>query len=125
MPCNICFINCKSGVSKASLVVNAVASLAQTDKRVLLVDLDTQSNSSIWLMRLDRWNNLNVDRCGSVYSLFEPGEQRLKDIIVKDVICDQGDYPVIPGLDVAPTMFNLVDLEEEHRGDPAPAALSC
>lgn len=119
MPRKISFINYKGGVGKTSLVVNVAASLAQMGKRVLLVDLDTQSNASIWLMRLDRWNKLNIDGNGSVYSLFEPGEQRLSDIIVKDVVRDKGGYPVLPGLDLAPTIFNLVDLEDEHRGDPA------
>ena len=49
----ICFINYKRGVGKTSLVVNTATSLAQLRKRVLLIDLDTQSNASIWLMRLE------------------------------------------------------------------------
>ena len=47
----IAFINYKGGVGKTSCIVNMAASLAKRGKRVLLVDLDAQSNSSIWLMR--------------------------------------------------------------------------
>lgn len=122
MPRKICFINYKGGVGKTSLTVNVAASLAQMGKRVLLVDLDTQSNASIWLMRLDRWNKLNVDGKGSIYSLFDPGTQSLEEIIVKDVVRDKAGQAVLPGLDLAPTIFNLVDLEDEHRGDPAQPA---
>ena len=49
MPRKICFVNYKGGVGKTSPVVNVAASLAQRGKRVLVVDLDTQSNASIWL----------------------------------------------------------------------------
>ena len=49
----ICFINYKRRVGKTSLVVNTATSLVQLGKRVLLIDLDTQSNASIWLMRLE------------------------------------------------------------------------
>ena len=52
----ISFINYKGGVGKTSLIVNTAACLAKLGKRVLLFDFDTQSNSSIWLLRLERWN---------------------------------------------------------------------
>jgi len=119
MPRKICFINYKGGVGKTSLIVNTAAALASKGKRVLLVDLDTQSNASIWLMRLERWNKLNVDGRGSIFSIFDPAEERLSDIIVKDVVREKSGEVVLKGLDLAPTTFNLVDLENEHKGDPA------
>jgi chromosome partitioning protein len=56
----ICFINYKGGVGKTSLIVNTAAALAKLGQRVLLCDFDTQSNASIWLLRLDRWNKINA-----------------------------------------------------------------
>lgn len=118
MPRRIAFINYKGGVGKTSLIVNVASCLAQKGKRVLLVDLDTQSNSSIWLMRIERWNKINMEKRGSTYSIFEPGEDRLKDILVKDVLQDNRGKALLPGLDLLPTTFNLIDLENEYRIDP-------
>lgn len=118
MPRKICFINYKGGVGKTSLIVNTAACLAQRGKRVLLFDFDTQSNASIWLMRLDRWNKLNINGEGSVFSIFEPGKDTLKDILVKDVTVSKTGEKLLPGLDIIPTTFNLVDLESEYQGDP-------
>jgi len=61
----ISFINYKGGVGKTSLIVNTAAALAKMGKRVLLFDLDTQSNASIWLLKLDRWNKINATGDGS------------------------------------------------------------
>lgn len=114
----ICYVNYKGGVGKTSMIVNTGASLAKRGNRVLIADLDTQSNASIWLMRLDRWNRLNTTGTGSIYSIFNPAKERLKDIVVKDVVVDKAGQKMLPGLDIMPTTFNLVDLENEYVYDP-------
>jgi chromosome partitioning protein len=114
----ICFINYKGGVGKTSIIVNTAACLAKLGKRVLLFDFDTQSNSSIWLLRLERWNKINAMGEGSIYSIFDPGTAQVKDLIIKDVVEDKNGQKALPGLDLVPTTFNLVDLENEFEGDP-------
>jgi chromosome partitioning protein len=87
-------------------------------KRVLLFDLDTQSNASIWLLKLDRWNKINSTGVGSIYSIFDPGKTHIKDLVIKDVVEGKSGEKLLPGLDLVPTTFNLVDLEAEYLGDP-------
>ena len=86
MPRKISFLNYKGGVGKTSLIVNTAACLARLGKRVLLCDFDTQSNASIWLMRLERWNKLNAEGNGEIYSIFEPGKAEVKDLVLHDVV---------------------------------------
>jgi chromosome partitioning protein len=114
----ISFINYKGGVGKTSLIVNTAASLAKLGKRVLLFDFDTQSNASIWLLKLDRWNKINASGEGAIYSIFDPGKAQVKDLVIKDVLEGKSGEKLLPGLDLVPTTFNLVDLENEYSGDP-------
>jgi chromosome partitioning protein len=114
----ISFINYKGGVGKTSLIVNTAASLAKLGKRVLLFDFDTQSNASIWLLKLERWNKINSAGDGAIYSIFDPGTAKVKDLIIKDVVEGKSGEKLLPGLDLVPTTFNLVDLENEYNGDP-------
>jgi chromosome partitioning protein len=114
----ISFINYKGGVGKTSLIVNTAASLAKMGKRVVLFDFDTQSNASIWLLKLDRWNKINASGDGAIYSIFDPGKGQVKDLVIKDVVEGKSGEKLLPGLDLVPTTFNLVDLENEYTGDP-------
>lgn len=52
----ISFINFKGGVGKTTLCMETAASLAgRFNARVLLVDLDPQTNATLSLMREDEW----------------------------------------------------------------------
>jgi len=113
----ISFINYKGGVGKTSLIVNLAACLAKEGQRVLLFDFDTQSNASIWLLRLERWNKFNATGEGAVYSIFNPGTARVADLIVPSVVEGKNGEKLLPGLDLVPTTFNLVDLESEYDLD--------
>lgn len=118
----IAFINYKGGVGKTSLIINLAANLAMLGKRVLLCDFDTQSNASIWLLKLDRWNKINASGEGALFSIYDPGRAQLKELIIPDVIEGKGGEKLLPGLDLIPTTFNLVDLESEYVGDPSKPA---
>ncbi|WP_294405666.1 ParA family protein [uncultured Clostridium sp.] len=55
----ISFINYKGGVGKTTLSANIASELAFRGKRVLIVDLDPQTNLTFSFIGLDEWQNLD------------------------------------------------------------------
>lgn len=89
--------NQKGGVGKTTTSVNAAASLAAAEKRVLLIDMDPQGNASSGLGVVTR------DVTVGTYDVLL-GRARLEDVLV--------DGPV-PGLKVCPASASLVGAEFE------------
>jgi len=114
----ISFVNCKGGVGKTTLTINLGASLVKNlGKKVLIVDLDAQSNSSIWLMGLDRWIYLDGTPDKSVSAFFKSGT--LKGAIRESVIQAEDGLQKLPGLDIIPATYDLMDLD--HHIPPTSA----
>ena len=98
----IAVANQKGGVGKTTTVINLSACLAEKGKKVLVIDIDPQGNTSSGL-GVDKNNAENT-----VYELFL-GECGLKDCIVENVY---------DGLSIVPANVNLAGAEIELIGIP-------
>ena len=85
----ISFINYKGGVGKTTLAVEIATSLAyHKKKRVLLADLDPQTNATFYLMAESAWHDW-ADKHGTLKKLFDavtsqpPHEFDLKSVIYR------------------------------------------
>ncbi len=115
----ISFINMKGGVGKTTCAVNIAAYLAREHKkRVLLVDLDPQTNASLSVMTEKRWNKWQEDN-GTMADILEVDSKRrggdgvkLKDCIIHDVLDE------IPGLDLIPSHLKLTFLDLDLAARP-------
>ncbi len=114
----LAFINFKGGVGKTATVVNIGATLAKLHaKKVLVVDLDPQSNSSVWLMRPDRWREHTLHGRRSTFQIFEDalcGKAKFSfdDALVKGVVTWTG-FIDLPRLHLLPASIELLRIE--HR----------
>ncbi|MBS0660098.1 MAG: AAA family ATPase [Verrucomicrobia bacterium] len=126
MPAQVlAFLNFKGGVGKTTSVVNLGAGLGYfKNKRVLVVDLDAQCNSTFWLLRPDHFAALEpteFEGAGSartswqifrdaVYgtSLFQPTQA-----IIRGVPRSEAGYELIPNLHLLPGSLDLIDVDFE------------
>jgi chromosome partitioning protein len=115
----VSFINMKGGVGKTTCAVNIAAYLAREhQKRVLLVDLDPQTNASLSVMTEKRWTKWQEEN-GTMADILEVESKRkgaegikLKDCIIHDVLEE------IPGLDLIPSHLKLTFLDLDLAARP-------
>jgi chromosome partitioning protein len=120
------FINFKGGVGKTATVVNIGATLAKLhEKKVLIVDLDPQSNSSVWLMRPDRWREHVAKGRHSTFQIFDDalhGRPRFDfaGSLVKGVVTWTG-FTDLPRLHLLPASVELLRIEDRIHQLRTPA----
>ncbi len=106
----ISLVNFKGGVGKTTLTVNLAACLAKEhDKKVLIVDLDPQSNSSIWLMGPALWSELNSEdifRKTSAAMFLPDWPEREEHILQRPFLETTGNF--LPNLYLSPASLKML-----------------
>lgn len=111
----ISLINLKGGVGKTTLTIFMAEFLAKEyGKRVLVVDLDPQTNATVSLITQDTWKDLNENNL-TLHQLFLDKIDRTNVFdIKKSIFKNAGNIKLEKGiLDLLPSSIELIDISEE------------
>jgi chromosome partitioning protein len=107
----ISFINLKGGVGKTTLTVNIASILARVhNKRVLVIDLDPQTNATVSLISQTEWQQINDIGKQTLFHLFSDKLNGTNDFDINRAIITS--VSGISNLDLIPSSLNLVEIQD-------------
>ncbi len=80
-------INYKGGVGKTTLTANIAANLAMKGKRVLIIDLDPQTNLTLSFITIEEWGNYSLQR-KTIKHWYDQYIEGQPDTSIKDLIIE-------------------------------------
>ena len=107
----IAFFNNKGGVGKTTLVYHLAWMCSELDKRVMVADLDPQSNLSVML--------LGEDKLGSLWNPDEPGQKNTIESDIAPLFRGVGDIESTPHIEKVDERLGVLvgDLSLSKRED--------
>ncbi|MCB1176420.1 MAG: ParA family protein [Leptospiraceae bacterium] len=117
MPKVISIVNFKGGVGKTTTAVNLAAGLIKFNKvapgkRVLLLDLDPQLNTTAFCMNLrERW--MPIKEKWTIYELIERMLHTFSnpELFIQKNVLQESSKPLLPGLDLIPGSVKLLEFD--------------
>ena len=107
----VSFINLKGGVGKTSLTINIASVLAKKHSlRVLVIDLDPQTNATVSLISQTQWQRINDVEKQTLFHLFNDKLSGTNDFDLKAAIL--ADVASIKNLDLIPSSLNLIEIQD-------------
>lgn len=108
----VSLINLKGGVGKTSTTIQLAECLSlEHNKRVLVVDLDPQTNATISLIDEEDW--LELDRKNqTLFNLFNDKLKRTNDFDIEKSIQRRVSNLSIKNLDLLPSSLRFIDIQD-------------
>ena len=110
----ISFINLKGGVAKTTTTVGVATVLAgEKKKKVLVVDLDPQTNCTTMLIGENKWKELNV-KGHTLYTLFKDALKESSDFNLSETLQQNvSKIRNVKGLDLIPSSLDMIDIQDQ------------
>jgi chromosome partitioning protein len=113
-------INLKGGVGKTTLAVALAETFSgEMERRVLVIDLDPQTNATTMLIGEQKWRELNDQSC-TLAQLFKDAlspESRKFDLD-KALQRNVSDVSAAQSVDLLPSSLDLIDVQDELVNTP-------
>ena len=109
----VAVINLKGGVGKSTVTL-ALATMLAGDfhKRILVIDLDPQTNSTIMLIGEDKWKALN-DQGNTLHSFFKGALDGTSPVDINSIVQHNvSNIRDVTGIDLLPSSLDMVDLQD-------------
>ena len=106
----VSFINLKGGVGKTTTAVNIAATIASRhNKKVLLIDLDPQTNATVCLIDQNTWEERRAAN-QTIFNLFEDLLEGKRNFDINQAIMK--NVGGVHNLDLLPSSLYLVEIQD-------------